>query len=194
MTIAPCKPLFLTKFDVAERQLNQAIALFFDRGDPVSIHTLAEATAQVLYDLKEKYGVTSIFRDNDRIRDEYKNVWFATLFKSRNFFKHADRDGDVVHEFKEEFNHFSLSDAVNMYLSAKKAWTPETLLFLVWFAAMYPNIVKEGTDFSALVECFRSGPDAIPINDLSFFSQVLSSLRSGKQAIPGVVLELGLPE
>ena len=28
----------LTKFDVAERQLNQAIALFFGRGDAVSIH------------------------------------------------------------------------------------------------------------------------------------------------------------
>ena len=43
-------------------------------------------------------------RDFDIIKPEFKQQWLACLFSSRNFFKHADRDSEEVHEFKEEFN------------------------------------------------------------------------------------------
>lgn len=192
MMLTPGIPLHLTKFDVAERQLNQAISLFFGCGDPISIHTLAEAAAQVLHDLKDKFGTTSFIRDSDLICDDYKKQWLAAVFKSRNFFKHADRDGDATHEFKEELNHFSLADAVNMYLFVKKGLTPETLLFLAWFSSAHPSMVKKDPVFSELVERFRSGPDAIPTGDLSSFAQCLSALRAGRLVIPGVVLQSGL--
>ena len=68
-------------------------------------------------------------RDSDRIRPEYKKEWLNAVLRSRNFFKHADRDADEIHEFKEEFNHFSIMDAVNMYLTAKANWTPESIIF-----------------------------------------------------------------
>ena len=42
--------IVLTKFEVAERQLLQAINMFFREDDPVSIQTLAEAANQVLHD------------------------------------------------------------------------------------------------------------------------------------------------
>ena len=123
-------PLVLTKFDVAERQLLQAIRLFFAGGDPVSVHTVSEAAAQVLYDIRGFLGIENRLRDSDLIRSEYRREWLATLGRSRNFFKHADRDPSDVHEFKDEFNHFSLLDGVGMYGPAKGSWTPETIVFL----------------------------------------------------------------
>ena len=45
MAMRDDQPLLLSKFDVAERQLLQAIRLFFKEEDEVSIHTLSEAAA-----------------------------------------------------------------------------------------------------------------------------------------------------
>ncbi|MCI0917470.1 hypothetical protein JNA64_09870 [Pseudomonas stutzeri] len=58
----------LTKFDAAERQLLQAIRLFFREEDAISIHTLPEAASQILYDIGKETGIKSMFRDSDRIR------------------------------------------------------------------------------------------------------------------------------
>ena len=134
--------LKLSKFDVAERQLLLAIRLFFSSEDDVSIHTLSEAAGQILHDIGKDAGVSSIVRDSDRIRPERMKEWLAAIFKSRNFFKHADRDKGDVHEFKPEFNDMSLLDAVNMYSTLKRRWTPETLIFLVWFGLKYPTWSK----------------------------------------------------
>jgi hypothetical protein len=69
--------MLLSKFDVAERQLLQAIRMFFGEEDPVSIHTLAEAAAQVLNDIGEKYGARSFLRDSDIIREDKRKEWLA---------------------------------------------------------------------------------------------------------------------
>jgi hypothetical protein len=185
----------LSKFDVAERQLLQAIRLFFQRGDEISVHTLAEAAAQVLYDTKELHGGgSSIFRDSDRIRPERKKEWLQHVFRSRNFFKHADKDAASLHEFKASFNHFSLLDAVNLYASAKRAWTPETLAFFCWFSLNYPSIVKD--DDPMLVSLIRSnlsGPDPIDVTNLEGWSACIEELRSGRTYLPNITLNMGVP-
>jgi hypothetical protein len=183
--------LTLTKFDVAERQLNQAIRLFFDGGDPVSVHTLAEAAAQVLYDIRGELGATSKIRDADIIRTEFKTEWMRTVLSSRNFFKHADRDATAIHEFKEEFNHFSLLDAVNMYLSGKRVWTPETIVFVQWYAWTYPAHVQKGTDFALLVDRHRARHVGTAAEYIALCAQAIEQLRSSRVALPGVALSLG---
>ena len=40
----------LTKLDVARRQIDEAIRMFFERRDTVSTHTVASAASQVLAD------------------------------------------------------------------------------------------------------------------------------------------------
>ena len=45
--------IVIAKLDAAKRQLQTAIALFFDDGDPISIHTLACAAYDVIDDVKE---------------------------------------------------------------------------------------------------------------------------------------------
>lgn len=185
----------LSKFDVAERQLLQAIRLFFQRGDEVSIHTLAEAAAQVLYDTRmDNGGGISILRDYDRIRPERKKEWLGHVFKSKNFFKHADRDRGSVHEFKASFNHFSLLDAVNLYGHAKRAWTPETMTFFAWFTLSYPGVVKDDEPMiSALIQSNLSGPYPIDVSDFELFSTCIEQLRTGRIRWENLTLDLGLP-
>lgn len=182
----------LTKFDVAERQLNQAIHLFFDGGDPVSVHTLAEAASQVLYDIRKEIGAVSKLRDSDRIRPEYKREWLAALARSRNFFKHADKDADVVHEFKDEFNHFSIMDGVNMLLSAKNSWTPETIVFFTWFATRHPGSIIRGNEFSALFDQYRVGLEGGDEEHRRLCVRAMRELRSFRK-LAGLTNALGTP-
>lgn len=190
----PTSCLQLTKFDVAERQLNQAIRLFFSSGDEVSVHTLAEASAQVLYDTRTQHGGgTSLIRDSDWIRPERRKEWLSYAHKSRNFFKHADRDGTETHEFKDIFNHFSLLDAVNLYLEAKRSWTPETLLFFSWFVLTYPDLLKNGNGLSSFVAQHLSGADPIDPTNFSAIAECIDELRSGRRSLPNVTSQWGLP-
>lgn len=187
-------PLLLSKFDVAERQLNQAILLFFDEGDPVSIHTLAEAASQILYDIRSDTGSVSFARDPDKIQAEYKKDWLKAIFRSRNFFKHADKDRSEVHEFKDELNHFSLFDGTIMYLTAKRAWTPESITYTAWFCASYPQFVIEGTDLDAVVTQFVSGPTKVDITNRKLFAQGIRAMRSSTMDFPRFNLSQGLPK
>lgn len=184
----------LTKFDVAERQLHQAIRLFFNRGDPVSIHTLSEAAAQILYDTKDEHGGKSMFRESDLIKPEYQRDWIKHLHKSKNFFKHADWDANSVHEFNEQTNHFSLLDAMNMYNAAKRMWTPETLFYFSWFAIKYPDFLIEHKDDGKKDVVYElAHSKTFDPEDYEMVAEALDLVRSGRQAMEGVTLEMGLP-
>jgi hypothetical protein len=187
--------LKLSKFDVAERQLLQAIRLFFSQGDEVSIHTLAEASGQVLYDTRAQHGGgTSLVRDSDSIRPEYKKLWLQYAFRAKNFFKHADKDGSEVHEFKTETNHFSLLDAVNLYRTAKKSWTPETLMFIAWFLLKYPELINDkNPDVAAFIKSNSGVARPVDVNDFAAWSTCIEELRSGRRALANITLAMGLP-
>ncbi len=58
--------LQISKMAAAQRQLDAAIRMFFDREDELAIHTVAAAAFQVLRDLTKKRGVgftTEVFRE-----------------------------------------------------------------------------------------------------------------------------------
>jgi hypothetical protein len=184
--------LKLSKFDVAERQLLLAIRLFFSSEDDVSIHTLSEAAGQILHDIGKDAGVWSIVRDSDRIRPEYMKEWHAVIFKSRNFFKHADRDRDEIHEFKSVFNDMSILDAVNMYSTLKKCWTPETLIFIVWFGLEHPDLVKKDSDLDTIRMKLSVGGDSLGPTDKAFCGRAITALRSGTLTMPNITLGFGL--
>lgn len=184
----------LNKFDVAERQLNQAIRLFFEGGDSVSIHTLAEAASQILYDLKPHYGTTSMFRDSDWIKDEFRKEWIAYLIKARNFFKHANKDPLAVLEFKEKLNLFSIIDSLSMYTQIKKAWTPESMAFMSWFSLNHPRYLKKDGQFGQKIEEFRRNMMAMPSNDLASWAEFIRAIRAGEALAPGISLAPGLPK
>src|SRR5438045_2665233 len=94
------EPIRISKLDAARRQLQTAISLWFNDGDPVAIHTLAAAAYEIIH-------AVSATRDPNRrdllfdslvVKDEYRreaNAWFRG---PANFFKHADRDPNDITE------------------------------------------------------------------------------------------------
>ena len=89
----------LSKLDVAERQLIQAIHLFFSQSDPISIHTLSEAAGQVLRDIALGHSTYSFYRQHPELSQTKKKELNQQLNEARNFFKHADKDANEILEF-----------------------------------------------------------------------------------------------
>jgi hypothetical protein len=98
MTAPEPKPV-LSKLDVAKRQLDTAIWLWFNGGDIVSINLLAGSAFGVIEDL---------FRNRRRERPQpfrqppngmTEKQWINYLKAAENFSKHARKDPDGVHEF-----------------------------------------------------------------------------------------------
>ncbi|RSZ24084.1 hypothetical protein EJO66_32160 [Variovorax beijingensis] len=180
--------LSLSKFDAAERQLLLAIRLFFAEEDPVSIHTLAESAGQVLHDVGKDLGVVSLVRDYELILPEKKRDWLAAIFKARNFFKHADKDPNGILEFRPSTNDFSLIDAVGMYSSLKQRFAPETIVFLMWFAVRYPELVVEESDLGQIVKKFATNGITPDAEKKENFLKMIGEIRSGEISVPNVAL------
>jgi len=132
----------ISKLDAAERQLKTAIRLFFGEGDVVSIHTLVAAADGILTGLCQAKGVPpGYLRDTELyIKPE---GWFSVLNESQNFFKHADRDYEYVHEYQ-------LAQAEGLIMSA--LWAHKNLtnrpffeghIFFLWWASKNPNLIIE---------------------------------------------------
>jgi hypothetical protein len=59
--------IHISKFDAAKRQLETAIRLWFHSGDPVSVHTLAAASHQLLHDLGNLCSTSGSKRASSRL-------------------------------------------------------------------------------------------------------------------------------
>jgi hypothetical protein len=73
----------LTKLDAAERQLRQAIQLFFRHADEVSIHTLTADACQIMRDLAKHRGIAHPLRDGllplvrpNKVKEFFKVISF----------------------------------------------------------------------------------------------------------------------
>jgi hypothetical protein len=84
----------VTKLDAAQRQLRTAIRLWFEDGDPVSIHALAFAAYEIAHVVSKKRDRTrrDLIFDSLRVKDEHRADWNRTIKKHATFFKHADKD------------------------------------------------------------------------------------------------------
>ncbi|MGI8569030.1 MAG: hypothetical protein ACR2KT_08130 [Methylocella sp.] len=74
-------PVRIGKLDAARRQLRTAITLWFNDGDPVSVHTLAYAAYEVIHAISEKRDPTrrDLLFDSRLIKDEFRGEWNATV-------------------------------------------------------------------------------------------------------------------
>lgn len=131
----------LSKLDVATRQLTQAIWLFFEQRDPVSVHTLAAAARLVLHDLAGRCG--SVITENPALRLERRSQWIRIVNAPQNFFKHANRDPGCVFQFRPEFTRFFLYDASHLYRTITGSLFYEAEVYQVWFCVAYPQFVIE---------------------------------------------------
>lgn len=82
----------VTKLDAAVRQLDTAITLYFQDGDPVPIHTLACAAHQVIHNINRHNNGPELLFDVLSRKKREPQISKALLHKHYNFFKHADSD------------------------------------------------------------------------------------------------------
>jgi len=149
----------ITKKEAADRQLRQAIRLFFGAGDMLAVHTLAGSSFQLLADLGKRDGVVSRLRHSDRIRPENMTEWVNALNATQNFLKHADRDPDEEHEYVEESTLFLLFECVDLAIHLLKWDARERLAFEMWFAFSFSHLVQPDFMQSLKARANRAGAD-----------------------------------
>jgi hypothetical protein len=132
----------ISKLEAAKRNLAAGVRLFFERGDPVAIHTLAAAAQGVIRDIARSRGLehTSILHDNPLVPPEQQKEWIRALNAARNFFKHADKDPDDQLEFNEDTNESLLLDSVLILSEIDHQALSEAKVFIGWFTTAHPEL------------------------------------------------------
>lgn len=96
------KILRYSKKDVARTQLEAAITLWFNYGDPMSIHTLAAAANKCYHGMGSKTGKPTII---GAWKKGLKKREYDLAVKAENFGKHANTDAtgtlDLITEYAE---------------------------------------------------------------------------------------------
>jgi hypothetical protein len=124
--------LQLTKLDAAASQMETAIRLYFADGDPVSIHTLACASCDLVRDVGRAQGIAKLTVKDwglDYVKAEHRGEIRHLLSSSQNFFKHADRDSSETIDFNPEEPAARLLDGCMAYQKLTGTMTPLMTLF-----------------------------------------------------------------
>ena len=162
----------ISKLDAAKRQLETALKLFFENGDPVSIHTLVSASHELLAVLCRKRGVTpSMLKDQvlKDIRPGKEKYWIKLNNKYANHFKHATKDADATIDFNPEINEILILDACQMYMRIVGSNTFLQRTFCVWVHAKDPNMFIHTLEELDFLEERRH---ELPINDKPAFLEL----------------------
>jgi hypothetical protein len=134
--------LVVDKVDVAGRQIDCAIAMFFHEWDVVCQHTLISAAHGIVYDLATNRGMTrSIIKDSPLVSSDEKKEFIRAIHLPQNYFKHADSDSDYKLVFRYQVSHFFLFDAIRLFVLLDGAVTGNIKVFLTWFQLRYPDLL-----------------------------------------------------
>jgi hypothetical protein len=167
----------LTKIEAARRQLETATLLYFDEGDPVSIHTLAGAAHELVSKLAEKAGEMTPVHGSlvASLPEDLVSKLRTAIRAPQNFFKHADRQPEAVLEFSPELSEMILLDAMATYgkLTSEIPWLFEA--FTKWFGLKHPEWFGNAPQTEALL---RAAKESVDLSDRkSFFRQYRDWLK-----------------
>ncbi len=157
----------ITKLEAAERQLAQAIRLFFGQGDEIAIHTLASAAYQILSDMCGKRGIPREIEDSAILEEMgVKKRVLTAMRKPQNFFKHADRDSDETVRFGSMLSVCFLVYGVSFHYSLTGRQFAEGLVLRSWFFAKHPERAPE-----PLRSAMTAMAPMLDPSDLAFFAR-----------------------
>jgi hypothetical protein len=173
----------ISKLAAAQSQLLEAINLFFEERDPVSIHTLACAALQILHDHFDDIGQVwdhnLIFHyDSIYVQDEHRKEYADKVREARNFFKHAEHDLRTKKnniEFNTETNAFYILEAtrcLRIIHGDSRVFHPEFSIFVCWYGLKYPDhLTDEGK--KSYVKLQGTSPD-----DYKAFRDAITFLKA----------------
>lgn len=132
----PKDGITITKLDAAQRQLRTAIHLWFQDGDPVSIHALLAAAHEIIHRLYRNKGLVNLMFDSDLLHDESRGYFAKKMKEAPNFFKHASQTPEAPLTFYPEVN-----DILPLFLIQGLADMGETLGLeeraLIWWLTIH---------------------------------------------------------
>ena len=144
----------LTKMGVAERQLNEAIRMFFEERDPVSVYTLTAASHEVLRDLLSggsHEDFASLIKDSPGIPKENRRHWIRAVNTYQNFFKHAKTDANESIKFDSDVLPVFLFDSVHMLNRLINGWFFEGTIFFTWYMLKFPEHFQDNTPIRGIL-------------------------------------------
>jgi hypothetical protein len=170
------KPEWVGKTDVARRQLCAAIRLFFERRDPVAVHTLVAAGHQILTDLGNAVGVLGLLKGSGQRAEHVRVLNYAA-----NFFKHADKDPDgrVNIEPLTKLTAEFLMDAVVLLQRLTGDLPIEGKIFWTWFVTKNRELFEgTGEETQRMIDIGLDPDDFPALAGLLVFHDLMASEES----------------
>jgi len=168
----------INKIEAAKRQLDTAIIMFFEKKDPLAVHTLACAAYDMLRNLagnKTSQKLQTI-KDNTVISANQKKDWQQELNNPQNFLKHADKDPNGILDFFPEITQYFLSDACNLYRHITTDITNPMIIYTGWFFTKNPNFLNPGEKQTT----YKKIAEKLDTNNYSLFLNSILQLNKAK--------------
>ena len=145
----------VSKLEAAKRQLNVAVRLMFEGGDPVAVHTLVGAASVIISDLVEKHHPDQSW---DKFAQEANKItaseYFQVMRKPQNFLKHARDDADATLDFELKDTE-SVAFWAAMNLGNFGALSMEASVLQLWYLACHaPNLDSDIEPYNRALEIF----------------------------------------
>jgi len=158
----------VTKIEAAERQLRQAIRLFFDRADAVSVHTLASASYQILIDICKERGIAREMEDSEILVEiGVKKEVIDSMRQPQNFFKHAHKGApEETVRFSSDLASYMMVKAAHYYHQIAGQQLEECVILLTWFYTKHPDRAPE--QMQALL-----AKNLLDPNDFAFYANLI---------------------
>ncbi|MBI3984769.1 MAG: hypothetical protein HY344_02390 [Candidatus Levybacteria bacterium] len=171
------KIINVSKLDVAKRELEHAIKLFFNYGDFVIIHLSACAAEEILSGIGKASGIKSFKSQMDGyIKPEKQAFVLKKLNEPYNFFKHANSDPDKLLRFNPASSEFVIWDDIRMYQELTIEITGFMTAFRLWFYLKHKDILIAQT--KEQLESFKEMSKDIDLNDRASFLEAANKLES----------------
>lgn len=128
----------ISKVEAAQQQVDTAIQLFFDDGDPISIHTLLYAAHDIIHGLHKRATGKPLFFDNDAVKSIPGLIQIIKDWP--NFFKHGrPYELDRLLEFNPECNLIFFSACITGLDSVRPRRSDLQHAIVYWLLVHHPE-------------------------------------------------------
>lgn len=135
--------LHLDKLDVARRQIETAVYMWFQDMDAVSVHTLVAASGRVVLDMAAHLKIPTRLLDTRYIKPGMEKEYKKLMRQAETFFKHAKEDPDATLIFWASGTEYYLYDVISCYKDITEKRTALMLLFSLRFQFTHPRYFSE---------------------------------------------------
>lgn len=165
----------LSKLDVARREVEYSIRLFFSSGDPTITHLIISSALEILRPLCRVKKISMFFDEMLlKIKPEKIEEVKKRLKDPYNFMKHARKDPEETIEFFPASNEYAIWDAIDMYHKLTSEVSGLMMSYRAWFYTKNADILiidEQKRQFLRVAE-------NINLDDKSLFLELASKLEN----------------